>query len=136
MYDSEAKQGAFIGGSSLGFVPSAEAMRKQQKACEVAERQAMRQSANETRSMGQVAVALVELDKLLTALGDEIGGLGDRMGALLRPSMPEPAREGEDRATQPPSPVRSPLADGLTEANRRLYAHVLRVRDLATRADL
>lgn len=86
----------------------------------------------EVQQVGHIPQAVQEHGKLLEVLNDEIGVLEGRIGAVLRPSPPSPAGGAERQ----PFPTCSQLAEGLQGMNQRLHAAIMRVRDLAARADV
>jgi hypothetical protein len=82
--------------------------------------------------VGHVTDELQEQERLLATLADELSGLESRLNMALRPAPPEANGAGGTA----PMPVRSVLADGLSEHNRRLRQLIDRARAMTARADL
>lgn len=71
------------------------------------------------------------MEKALIALHEEIDLLAGKLALVLKPSAPN----GLDGVSTP-APMRSGIADGLVEANRRIYSANSRLAELRSRVDL
>lgn len=83
-------------------------------------------------AVGHLPGALIEYEKLVDTLTEELNALDARLDFVLRPSMPATSA-GEGGS---PQPIRSQCADQVQAINARLYMCLTRVRDISARADL
>lgn len=81
--------------------------------------------------IGEILSEGRQMDKAITALHEEIEMLVGKLALVLKPSSPD-AQNG----TATPTPMRSGIADGLADANRRIYAANARLAELRSRVDL
>lgn len=80
--------------------------------------------------MGKIGQGLLEQERLLGTLHEELSALEQRLDPLLRPNLPATTAKCAPQATP------SPIAQGLERFNGDTHRAIQRVRELAARIDL